>query len=109
VISDLKRLIDNGIAVVTVPGNHDEITYADSVYRIHAERWPGVLVQNPMPAHVATLDVHGTPVYVYGLAYTGGLTRARPPISEFPRLDAHGVHVAVFHGSLDWDAGDRSL
>lgn len=109
VISDLKRLIDNGIAVVTVPGNHDEITYADSVYRIHAERWPGVLVQNPMPAHVATLDVHGTPVHVYGLAYTGGLTRARPPISEFPRLDAHGVHVAVFHGSLDWDAGDRSL
>src|SRR5690606_42061096 len=41
---------------------------------------------------------------------------ARPPLPPFPtrrssdlRLDRDGVHLAVFHGSLDWDAGDRSL
>ncbi len=33
----------------------------------------------------------------------------RPPIEQFPRVDEDGVHIAVFHGSLDWDAGDRSL
>lgn len=109
VIADLERLTAEGIQVVTVPGNHDEITYADSVYRRYNERWPGVLIQNPMPDHVTTLDVRGTPVHIYGLAYTGGLTRPVPPISQFPRLEERGLHIAVFHGSLDWDAGERSL
>jgi len=109
VLADLERLVQAGVALVTVPGNHDEITYHDSVYRQHGARWPGVLIRQPMPAHAATLTVHGVPVHVYGLAYTGGVTRTQPPIREFPRLEADGLHVAVFHGSLDWDAGERSL
>lgn len=109
VIVELERLVRAGVAVVTVPGNHDEITYADSVYRVHAARWPGVLVQNPMPAHVHTFSLGGVPVHVYGLAYTGGLTQVQPPITQFPRLNEDGIHIAVFHGSLDWQAGERSL
>lgn len=109
VIADLGRLARAGVAVVTVPGNHDEITYADSVYRVYASHWPGVLVQNPHPAHVHTFVLNGTPVHVYGLAYTGGLTQVEPPLARFPRLDEDGIHIAVFHGSLDWQAGERSL
>lgn len=109
VIKDLTRLVEAGVSVVTVPGNHDEITYADSVYRRHGPRWPGLLVQNPMPEKVAALDVKGTTLHVYSLAYTGGLTRLNPPLTDFPREDEPGVHVAVFHGSLDWPAGERSL
>lgn len=109
VIGQLKRLEAAGVRTVTVPGNHDEITYHDSVYRQKSAEWPGVLVQNPSPAHVVTLDVGGTPVHVYSLAYTGGLTRTSPPIDFFPRLGKAGKHIGVFHGSLDWDAGDRSL
>lgn len=108
-INHLSRLDRAGVAVVTVPGNHDEITYHDSVYRVHGGRWPGVLVRNPMPEHVETLHVNGSDVYIYGLAYTGGLTRTRPPIDRFPRVEGDGFHIAVFHGSLDWDAGERSL
>lgn len=109
VVADLERLVHAGVPVVTVPGNHDEITYHDSVYRQYGARWPGVLIREPMPAHAATVSVKGVPVHIYGLAYTGGLTQTRPPIRDFPRLQADGLHVAVFHGSLDWDAGDRSL
>ena len=109
VIGQLRRLEAAGIRTVTVPGNHDEITYHDSIYRQKSGEWPGVLVQNPSPAHVTTLDVGGTPVHVYSLAYTGGLTRTSPLIDSFPRLDQPGKHVGIFHGSLDWDAGDRSL
>lgn len=109
VLADLDKLVAAGVQLITVPGNHDEITYADSVYREQSARWPGILIQNPMPDHVASFDVKGTPVHVYGLAYTGGLTRLQPPLTDFPRLDEQGVHVAVFHGSLDWDAGERSL
>ena len=109
VLEDLARLERGGVAVVTVPGNHDEITYHDSVYRQLGARWPGVLIRDPMPAHAATLQVAGLPVHIYGLAYTGGLTQTQPPLRAFPRLEAEGLHVAVFHGSLEWDAGERSL
>lgn len=108
-ITELQRLVAAGVHVVTVPGNHDEITYNDSVYRAQREQWPGVLVHNAMPAKVTTLTVGETPVHIYGLAYTGGVTRADAPIEQFPRDDKPGLHVAVFHGSLDWDAGERSL
>lgn len=109
VVRQLARLEQGGVRLITVPGNHDEITYHDSVYRLEAGRWPGILVTNPMPAHVATLDIRGNPCHIYSLAYTGGLTRTSPPLSSFPRLDRPGYHLAIFHGSLDWEAGDRSL
>jgi len=109
VIRQLSRLGTTGIQVVTTPGNHDEITYVDSVYRTTEGRWPGILVKNPMPGKVATLAARGTPVHVYSLAYTGGLTRTEPPLRDFPRHNAPGVHVAVFHGSLGSTGADRSL
>ncbi|NLW07196.1 MAG: DNA repair exonuclease [Clostridia bacterium] len=105
----LRRLSDSGIKVVTVPGNHDEITYPDSVYRLQAGAWPGILVQNPYPAHVATLELGRDKFHLYSLAYTGGLTKTSPPLNDFPHNGEAGWHVAAFHGSLDWDAGDRSL
>lgn len=109
VLAELRRLTAAGIPLVTVPGNHDEITYHDSVYRQRSAEWPGLLVQNPHAAHASTLTAGGLPVHVYSLAYTGGITQTRPPISSFPRQAEPGVHLAVFHGTLgDW-AGDRSL
>ncbi|WPD19790.1 DNA repair exonuclease [Thermaerobacter composti] len=109
VVGQLRRLEAAGIPVVTVPGNHDEITYHDSVYRLYGSSWPGVLVRNALPDRVATLTVAGTPVHLYGLAYTGGITPAGVPLADFPRADEPGLHVAVFHGTLGRWGGDRSL
>lgn len=109
VVGQLRRLEAAGVPVVTVPGNHDEITYHDSVYRRLAEAWPGVLVQNPLPEHVVTLTVAGCAVHIYSLAYTGGVTPVGSPLQTFPRLDEPGLHVAVFHGTLGTWGGDRSL
>ncbi|HEY8551947.1 MAG TPA: DNA repair exonuclease [Thermaerobacter sp.] len=109
VIGQLRRLEAAGIPVVTVPGNHDEITYHDSVYRLYGASWPGILVRNALPDFVATLTVAGTPVHLYGLAYTGGVTPAGAPLAEFPRRDEPGLHLAVFHGTLGSWGGDRSL
>jgi len=109
VMAQLQRLEQGGVPVVTVPGNHDEITYPNSVYQNHRSDWPGLLVTNPNPSHVATLSVQGMPVHIYSLAYTGGITQTQPPIDRFPRVDEPGLHLAVFHGTLgDW-GGDRSL
>ncbi len=104
VTAQLHRLTKAGLTVITVPGNHDEFTYRDSVYRSSGENWPGVLVTNPMPAPVFTADINGVPVSVYSLAYTGGLTRPGE-IGEFPRTGSSGLHIGAFHCSLD--LGDR--
>ena len=109
VIRQLGRLEAAGIRVVTVPGNHDEITYNDSVYRREARRWPGLLVTAPMPDRVASLELNGTPCNLVAMAYTGGVTRVDGPLKAFPPAEGEGVHLAVFHGSLDWDGGERSL
>lgn len=109
VLRDLGRLVQAGLHVVTVPGNHDEITYHDSVYRVHAAAWPGRLVQNANPERVETREIRGVPCHFYGLAYVGGITRTDPPIDAFPRGGEPGLHIAAFHGSLDWAVGDRSL
>lgn len=105
----LRRLTAAGIKVVTVPGNHDEITYLDSVYRRRAEEWPGVLVQNPNAEKVVSFSIKGEACHVYSLAYTGGVTRTEPGEQNFSHSGEAGWHIAAFHGSLDWDAGDRSL
>lgn len=108
VIRQIGRLQMAGLFVVTVPGNHDEISYHTSVYREKRNAWPGVLVGNPMPELVASTEVRGVPIRFYSLAYTAGLTRVQA-LGSFPRSAEPGLHIAAFHGSLDWDAGDRSL
>jgi DNA repair exonuclease SbcCD nuclease subunit len=108
VIMELKKLEARGIYLITVPGNHDEISYHDSVYRKNASHWPGLLVKNPMPALAAATEIKGIPIWIYSMAYTGGLTKTNN-LGRFPREVADGLHIGVFHGSLDWDAGERSL
>ncbi len=106
----LSRLTAQGMMVVTIPGNHDEITYRESVYRTQGANWPGTLVTNPMPAHcLSRHGIHDTPVHIYSLAYTGGLTKAAT-MENLPCPEEPGFHIGAFHGSLDWEGlGDRSL
>lgn len=98
-LAQLRRLTSAGIALITVPGNHDELTYARSVYRREGARWPGVLVTRPDPGPVADLRLAGERVQVTSLAYVGGVTPTLAPLRVFPR-EAGGVALAVFHGTL---------
>ena len=109
VVRELERLSAAGIACVTVPGNHDEISYHDSVYSEYGPQWPGVLVTRPDFGLAAELELRGGKLHVYGLAYTGGVTPTERPLASFPRSGADGYHVAVLHGSLELHGGDRSL
>lgn len=105
----LSRLVTAGLLVVTVPGNHDEITYRESVYRRHSEEWPGELVKNALPELVVSQEINGMSIYIYSLAYTGGVTSIKS-LDEYPRRETSGLHLGAFHGSLDWEGvNDRSL
>lgn len=109
-LEQLRRLEHAGIVPVTVPGNHDELTYGTSVYRRRRAEWPGVLVAEPAPAHLASLELGGVSVHLYGMAYTGGVTGADLPLRDFPRLERSGVHIAAYHGVLGVAApGARTL
>jgi DNA repair exonuclease SbcCD nuclease subunit len=107
-LRQLQRLVRGGVFLLTVPGNHDEITYHDSVYRAEAGRWPGVLVQRPSLGEVARLERDGQVYAFYSLAYHAGLTKTSPPLAEFPRGRAD-FHVGALHGTIDRGTGDRSL
>ena len=109
VMEQISRLTRAGVLVVTVPGNHDEITYRESVYRRFAEQWPGSLVTNSMPELAVSTEINGTRLNIYSLAFTGGATRPEA-IEAFPRSNEAGLHIGAFHGSLDWHGvPDRSL
>jgi DNA repair exonuclease SbcCD nuclease subunit len=107
--------VDAGVALVTVPGNHDELSYADAIYRTEGERWPGVLVTRPTFGPAVRLRLADVDVHVSALAYVGGVTPAATPLDRFPRSGEPGVHVAVLHGTLVRPgaqgafAGERSL
>lgn len=117
VLGLLGRASAAGLILATVPGNHDELTYADSVFRHYASRWPGLLVTAPRPALIGTVDAAGTTVTVYGVAYVGGISEASAPLKGWPRPDGPGLHIALAHGTVvgagglpeAWAADERSL
>lgn len=104
----LGRLVKEGIETITIPGNHDEYSYHESVYPKHGRDWPGLLVQNPKPQKVFSKTIQGTPLHIYSLAYTGGVTPL-DNLGPLPRTQEEGLHIGAFHGNLDADIMDRSL
>jgi DNA repair exonuclease SbcCD nuclease subunit len=108
VIASLEKLTSAGKTLITVPGNHDEYSYPECVYRQHSDRWPGVLVTTPLPDLVAGFDLDKTRCHVHSMALTAGLS---PKV--LPRLDVStstntDVHIALLHGTLDANPTDRS-
>ena len=107
VLSALGRLADQGVELLTVPGNHDEYSYPNCVYRAYGDRWPGTLVTCPQPEHVATWVLGERTVDLYAMAYIAGASRA--PFDQFDVEARDSFKVAVLHGSLDLQSGDRSI
>jgi exonuclease SbcD len=95
--AQFQRLADHHLPVVLVPGNHDGISYAASVYR--RETFPGVtLVTNPEVGKVAQLAVRSETVHVYSVAQD--LSRGVESIEHLARTDEPGIHVAVLHAAV---------
>lgn len=109
----LERLIAGGKPVAAIPGTHDGYGYSDSVYRTTA--WPAglTLITSPELSRT-TVEVRGTPVHLYGLAYDPGRTPADPlaGLKRDPAADG-GRHIALIHGSLpaspEWEFRRRDL
>lgn len=92
-----QRLAEARIPAIVVPGNHDAISYADSVYR--RERFAGVtLVTNAEMGKVAELTVRDETLHVYSVAQD--LAQGAESIERLERTDEPGLHVAVLHSAV---------
>jgi DNA repair exonuclease SbcCD nuclease subunit len=107
VLHDLGRLEAGDVRVCTVPGNHDEYSYPNGVYRRWAVSWPGTLVTEPAPERVVSWSLEGLAVDLYAMAFIEG--RSRPPYDRFTVEPNPARKIAVLHGSLDVAWSDRSL
>jgi len=86
------------VPVITVPGNHDEYSYANCVYRQGS--WPGRLVTETQPSVVWEGELEsGCRVCVSGVAYEAGKL---PPggTPAFPQPDDGRLGIAVVHGTV---------
>ncbi len=106
-LGQLRRLTDAGIRLLTVPGNHDELSYPKSVYRLHEAVWPGRLVVEPAPTLVDSWEIAGTHIDLYAMAFVAG--RSNPPYEQFAVRSKDARNIAVFHASLDRSWPDRSI
>lgn len=104
VIRALRRIESAGIRVVTVPGNHDEWTYPNGVFRRYESTWPGTLVRCAAPEIVETLELEGgMGVEIVSCAFHQG-RNPRPDdwTSPFANPPEEGTRrVGLFHGTLD--------
>lgn len=94
----LKRLADRGIVPVLLPGTHDNLVDAASVYR-QAEFPGAVVLDQPLLEAPVELHLAGQPVFLYGFAYRS--FASDNALSGMQRRAADGLHIGLLHGSRE--------
>jgi len=86
------------VPVITVPGNHDEYSYSDCVYR--AGPWPGRLVTESEPTRVWGGELENrVNVGITSIAYEAGKLPAGGSVT-FPPSEPNTIGVVLVHGTL---------
>jgi len=105
----LRRMVDAGLHVFLVPGNHDPITVHPHPYR---ELPPGVhFFGEPTFGAPVSVETPAGPLHVYGVGFDPA--KEREPLRTFRRADLPGAHVVLLHGSVQgtphWSASPNVL
>jgi exonuclease SbcD len=94
----LKRLADRGIVPVLLPGTHDNLVDATSVYR-QAEFPGAVVLDQPLQEAPVELNLAGKPVFLYGFAYRNFVSE--DALGGMRRATSDGLHIGLLHGSRE--------
>jgi len=105
----LRRMVEAGLHVFIVPGNHDPITMHPHPYR---DLPPGVcFFAEPVFREPVSVETPAGPLNVYGIAFDPA--KEREPLRTFRRADLPGAHVVLLHGSVQgtphWSASPNVL
>ncbi len=106
----LKRLVDRKIIPVLLPGTHDSLVTADSVYR--RSEFPGAVVLHaPHVREPLELTVKDQKVFLYGFAYRS--FASDNALATMARRDGEGIHIGLLHGSRqgspEWEYRKKDL
>lgn len=105
-----ERLSGRGIRVVLIPGTHDNVISAESVYNRHSFAGAHIL-KDPVVNEPLPLEIRGATVYFYGFAYRSD--RSREALESLRRRDGVGIHVGLLHGSLkgspEWEMRKKDI
>jgi hypothetical protein len=93
---ELARLREAGVRSFGVPGTHDSLRFADSVYRREDLPFDHFFV-DPDFANPVTFDVGRHSVSIYGIAYDRD--RTSDGWRTFPKRKAGGIHIAIAHAA----------
>ncbi|WP_298268283.1 DNA repair exonuclease [Geobacter sp.] len=104
------RLEGRGIRVVLIPGTHDNVVPAESVYNRHA--FPGAaILREPVVSEPLRMDIRGTAVWFYGFAYRSD--RSAEALESMRRREGAGIHIGLLHGSLkgspEWEIRGKDI
>ena len=104
------RLEGRGIRVVLIPGTHDNVVSAESVYA----RYPFAsahILKEPVVTEPLRLEIRGTAVWFYGFAYR--TDRSQEALASLRRRTEDGIHVGLLHGSLkgstEWEMRRKDI
>jgi hypothetical protein len=99
-----RRLVEDGVAVFAVPGNHDALAMNPTLYE---EALAGATVFTAPRFEAVKVRVGDTQAVVYGVAFDAA--EVADPISTFEKLDEEGLHMVVLHGAVPgaphWEGG----
>ncbi len=106
----LKRLADRGIVPVVLPGTHDNVVSADSVYR--SNDFPGtIILQKPAVDDPVEVNAAGERVFLYGFAYRSSASEGC--LEGMARRAGEGIHIGLLHGSREgspeWEYRKKDL
>lgn len=105
-----ERLAGRGIRVVLIPGTHDNVVSAESVYNRTSFGGAHIL-KEPVVTEPLALEIRGAAVRFYGFAYRSD--RSREAMESLRRREGGGIHVGLLHGSLkgspEWEMRKKDI
>lgn len=100
----IRRLVEEGVPVFAVPGNHDAYAMNPTLYD---EALAGATVFTAPRFEVARAQAGEIPLHVYGVAYDAA--EEVDPLSTFEKSAGEGLHIALIHGAVPgaphWEGG----
>lgn len=95
----VRRIVENGIAVVAIPGNHDARALAPGLY-LDAFDGAAAFVE-PRFGEPVSVDCEAGTLLVYGVAYDAA--EEPDPVATFEKARASSpgaAHIVLLHGSI---------
>lgn len=94
--SGLKRLTERGIVPVLLPGTHDHVSQANSVYRRY--EFPGaIILDTPFVQTPVVVEKRGQQICFYGFGLSS--FESEDPLPSLTRKYPEGIHIGLLHGS----------